>query len=65
MNAKEQMKFVDEIACDISEKLGVLTRQGVLSFEDSMKIMTTIHDKQMKWMTSKFTSTEIYDFVYR
>ena len=63
MDAKEQMKFVNEIACDIIRNLGVLTNQGVISFDDSMAIMKIIHDKQIKWMEKKFSSREIYDFV--
>ena len=65
MTAKEQMKFVDETTCGISTRLGALSREGVLSVEDSMKIIMFINDKQTKWIEGKFTSSEIYDFVYK
>lgn len=64
MSAQEQMEIVNEIARDISEKLGMLTKYGVLSVEDSMKIIIDLNDKHYKWMERKFTPSEIYNFVY-
>jgi hypothetical protein len=62
MDSIEQMRMVDNIILDISENLGRLTRQGVLSFEDSMIIMKMMNDKQISWMKNRFDSVDINYF---
>lgn len=64
MNVQKQMQIVNEIAGDICENLGALVGQGVISFEDGAEIIRTINDKHIKWMESKFSPSEIYNFVY-
>ena len=64
MNAQEQMQWIDEIIGDVCVRLGTLTRNEVLSFEDSTAIIRSLNDKHLQWMQSRFSSKEIYDFVY-
>jgi hypothetical protein len=62
MDSIEHMKTVKNILLDISENLGRLTRQGVLSFEDSMIIMKMMNDRQISWMKNRFDSVDINYF---
>lgn len=62
MDAKTRIKMVDDLTNDISEKLGQLTRQGVISLNDSMKIIKIMTDKQCEWMENNFTPSEINEF---
>ena len=64
MNTQEQMQLVDETIGDICVKLGTLTRDGVLSHEDSMEIIRLLNGKHLRWMQSRFSYTEISKFLY-
>lgn len=62
MDSIERMKTVNNILLDISENLGRLTRQGVLSFEDSMIIMKLMNDRQISWMKNTFDFDDVANF---
>lgn len=62
MDVKE-MTTVDNITNTIAERLGNLTHYAILTFEDSMKILKFINDKQYVWMENNFSAVEIYDFL--
>lgn len=63
MDSQTRMKIVDEIFSEISERVGKLTNQGVFTVEEGMKIIKSISDKEAKWMQSKFSDMEIYEFM--
>lgn len=63
MDAKQEMKIVDDLFNDISERIGRLTNQGVFTFEEGTKIIRAISDKEIEWMQSKFSDMEIYEFM--
>lgn len=63
MYAQTRMKIVDNLFADISEKIGRLTNQGVFTFEEGVKIIKAINDKETEWMKSKFSDMEIYEFM--
>ena len=62
-DAKQKMKIVDDLTNDISEKLGRLTGKGVLSVNDSFKIMMIMNDSQYEWMEKNFTEDEIIALI--
>ena len=63
MDAQTRMKIVDNLFNDISERIGRLTNQGVFTSEEGTKIIKAISDKELKWMKSKFSDMEIYEFM--
>ena len=63
MDAQTRMKIVDDLFSEISQKIGVLTNQGVFTFEEASKIIRAISDKETEWMQSKFSDMEIYEFM--
>ena len=63
MDAKTKMRMVNDIAGDICENLGKLTRYGVLSYEESVEIIKKVNDKHYKWMQNNFTCNEVYEFA--
>ena len=62
-NYMEQMKIVNNLTVDISEKLGGLTKYGALSTSDAVTIIRTLSDSQYKWMESNFTQDQIVEFA--
>lgn len=63
METKSRAVIINEITEDISQKLGMLTRYGVLSFEDSVEIITTLNNKQCTWLANNATSPDVIDFL--
>ena len=63
MNAKAEMKAVDGLLNDISTRVGTLTKLGFFTFEEGMKIIRAISDKESEWMKSNFSDMEIYEFM--
>ena len=63
MDAQTRMKIVDDLFSEISQKIGVLTNQGVFTFVEASKIIRAISDKETEWMQSKFSDMEIYEFM--
>ena len=61
-NYMEKMKVVNDLAVDISAKLGGLTKYGALSASDAVTIIRTLSDSQYKWMESNFTDEQIVEF---
>lgn len=63
METKSRAVIINEITEDISQKLGMLTRYGVLSFEDSVEIITTLNNKQCTWLVNNATSPDVVEFL--
>lgn len=63
MDAKARMQIVNDIFADISEKLGRLTTQGVITVKEGVDLINTISKKQYEWMINNFTPDEIDNFI--
>jgi hypothetical protein len=63
MDSKTKMKIIDDITNDISEKLGRLTTEGFFTFEESVKLIKYLSDKEYEWMKKNFSDMEIYEFM--
>lgn len=63
MDAQAQMKAVDNIVTGIIKDLVQLTKIGILSVEDSVKIIRILNDSQADWMEKSFNHSEIVKFV--
>ena len=62
MNA---MIDANDIISEIAERLGVLTRCGVLTHDDSIGILKLLSEKQYIWMEDNFSTVEISEFLNR
>lgn len=63
MNAKAKMKAVDDQLDNISNRVGTLTKLGFFTFEEGVKIIKAIADKEAEWMKRNFSDMEIYEFM--
>ena len=63
MQEKSRAVIINEITEDISEKLGTLTRYGVLSFNDSVAIITTLNNKQCTWLSNNAATPDVIKFL--
>lgn len=64
MNAVETMKYTNNITLDISEKLGVLTRYGILSPAYCQNVIFDMSQMQLRWMNQKFAPEEVSEFMH-
>lgn len=65
MDAQTKMQIVEELFNGIATTVGALTREGVYTFEEGMKIIKTNSDKQTEWMQNNFSDIDIYQFMNR
>lgn len=65
MDAQIKMQIVEELFNEIATAVGALTREGVYTFEEGMKIIRTNSDKQTEWMQNNFSNIDIYQFMNR
>ena len=63
MSAQVKMKIVDNVFNDISTQIGMLTSYGVFTFEEGIKILKSISDKEYEWMQNNFSDMEIQEFM--
>lgn len=65
MDAQTQMQIVEELFNRIATAVGALTREGVYTFEEGMRIIKTNSDKQTEWMQNNFSDIEVYHCMNR
>ena len=63
MTSIERMKLVDDITCEISEKIGVLSRQGIFTFEEGVDIIKRLNDRHVNWIKTNFSQDEYREFL--
>ena len=63
MDSMEKMIKVNDCTNLISNTLGKLYSYGVITIEDSSKIITEINEKQYEWMEKNFSFDDIATFV--
>ena len=63
MDSMEKMIKVNDCTNLISNTLGKLYSYGVITIEDSLKIIAEINAKQYEWMEKNFSFDDIAAFV--